>query len=137
VNAGIGGPGPNGLEAWNPDMRSGSLQALELGDGRLREARELSERVQELADRMGRGRMSDAELRALQRMAHELRRLAGNPIATHPEAMSRLIDQLELATLAAAQKANPGAPPRTAVQSADATEYREAVAEYYRRLGGS
>ena len=97
----------------------------------------MSERVQQLADRMGRGQMSPEELRALQRMAHELRRLAGNPLATHPEAMSKLIDQLELATLAAAQKANAGSPPRTAVQSADAAEYREAVAEYYRRLGGS
>jgi hypothetical protein len=97
----------------------------------------MSERVQELADRMGRGEMSAEELRALQRMAHELRRLAGNPIATHPEAMAKLVDQLELATLAAAQKANQGAPPRTAVQSADSAEYREAVAEYYRRLGGS
>ena len=131
------GGGPNGLDAWNPNLRNGSVQALELGERRQREARELSERVQQLADRMGRGQMSDAELRALQRMAHELRRLAGNPIATHPEAVARLIDQLELATLAAVQKANPGAPPRTAVQSADSTEYREAVAEYYRRLGGS
>jgi hypothetical protein len=131
------GGGPNGLAAWNPDMRSGSLQALELGAGSLREAREASDRLQELANRMGRGSMSPEELRALQRMAHDLRRLTGNPLATSPEAMSKLIDQLELATLAAAQKSNQGAPPRTAVQSADATEYREAVAEYYRRLGGS
>jgi hypothetical protein len=133
-----GGGGPNGLTAWDPAAnRYGTLPGLELGNGRLREAREMSERVQQLADRMGRGQMSPEELRALQRMAHELRRLAGNPLATHPEAMSKLIDQLELATLAAAQKANAGSPPRTAVQSADAAEYREAVAEYYRRLGGS
>jgi hypothetical protein len=134
----LGGGGPNGLEAWDPVAnRYGMLPGLERGTGRLREARELSERVEQLAERMGRGQMSEAELRALQRMAHELRQLAGNPVGTHPEAMSKLIDQLELATLAAAQKANQGSPPRTAVQSADATEYREAVAEYYRRLGGS
>jgi hypothetical protein len=134
----VGGGGPNGLSAWDPAAnRFGTMPALEQGIGRVRDARELSERVEQLAERMGRGQMSEAELRALQRMAHDLRRLAGNPIATHPEAMAKLVDQLELATLAAAQKANPGAPPRTAVQSADATEYREAVAEYYRRLGGS
>jgi hypothetical protein len=134
----IGGGGPNGLSAWDPAAnRYGTLPPLEQGIGRYRETRELTERVEQLAQRMGRGQLSEAELRALQRMAHELRRLAGNPIATHPEAMAKLVDQLELATLAAAQKANPGAPPRTAVQSADATEYREAVAEYYRRLGGS
>lgn len=137
-SANIGGGGPNGLSAWDPAAnRYGTLPGLELGQGRLREAREMSERVQQLADRMGRGQMSPQELRALQRMAHELRRLAGNPMATQPEAMSKLIDQLELATLAAVQKASGGSPPRTAVQSADASEYREAVAEYYRRLGGS
>jgi hypothetical protein len=134
----LGGGGPNGLTAWDPVAnRAGTLSGLEQGRGRLRETRELSERVQQLADRMGRGQMSPEELRALQRMAHDLRRLAGNPVATNPEVMSKLIDQLELATLAAAQKANQGAAPRTAVQSADATEYREAVAEYYRRLGGT
>lgn len=132
-----GGTGPSGLAAWNPDLRSGSLQGLELGIGSLREARELSDRVQQLADRMGRGQLTDAELRALQRMAHELRRLSGDPLASHPEQMARLIDQLELATLSAVQKTNQGAPPRTAVQAADSPEYREAVAEYYRRLGGT
>src|SRR5690606_26178272 len=99
--------------------------------------RALSERVHTLAERMGRGRLSEAERRALQRMAHELRRLAGNPVTSHPEAISKLIDQLELATLAAVQKASRGTAPRSAVQGADASEYREAVAEYYRRLGGS
>lgn len=134
----VGGGGLNGLDAWNPlTNRFGTLSDLERGEGRLRDARELSERVEQLANRMGRDHLSPEELRALQRMAHELRRLAGNPLATHPEAVSRLIDQLELATLAAVQKANPGSPPRTAVQRSDANEYREAVAEYYRRLGGS
>jgi len=133
----VGGSGPNGLTAWNPDFRNGSLQGLEVGNGRLRDAQELGERVQDLANRLGRSEMTPEELRALQRMAHDLRRLTGNPIATNPEAISKLVDQLELATLAAVQKSNPGAPPRTAVQSADSTEYREAVAEYYRRLGGS
>ena len=132
-----GGGGPTGLSAWNPNTSSGSLHALETGTGSLRDAREMSERVQELANQMGRGQMSPEELRALQRMARELRRLTGNPLATNPEVMSKLIDQLELATLAAVQKSNQGAPPRTAVQSADATEYRGAVAEYYRRLGGT
>lgn len=130
--------GPNGLDAWDPNLtRFDRLPGLELGTGRWREARELSERVQDLANRMGRDRLSPEELRALQRMAHELRRLAGNPIATDPETISRLIDQLELATLAAVQKQGQGSAPRTAVQGGEGSEYREAVAEYYRRLGGS
>lgn len=132
-----GGPS-GGLDAWDPNfVRFDTLPGLELGAGRLREARELSERVLDLANRMGRERLSPEELRALQRMAHDLRRLAGNPVATNPETISRLIDQLELATLAAVQKQGQGSAPRTAVPSGEGAEYREAVAEYYRRLGGS
>lgn len=132
-----GGGGPNGLglRAWDPAING--WHAPDLSPERMRDAHEVSERVQRLADRMRRGPMSESELRALQRMAHELRSLTGNPLAARPEAMAKLVDQLELATLAAAQKANSGAPPRTAVQSDDDTSYREAVAEYYRRLGGS
>jgi hypothetical protein len=43
----------------------------------------------------------------------------------------------QLATLAAVQKQGQGSAPRTAVPSGEGAEYREAVAEYYRRLGGS
>jgi|HigsolmetaAR201D_1030396.scaffolds.fasta_scaffold00419_28 hypothetical protein len=132
-----GGPS-GGLDAWDPNIaRFDSLPGLELGTGRLRDARELSERVLDMVNRMGRDRLSPEELRALQRMAHELRRLAGNPIATQPETISKLIDQLELATLAAVQKQGQGSAPRAAVKSGEGSEYREAVAEYYRRLGGS
>jgi soluble cytochrome b562 len=133
-----GGGNRSGLDAWNPATnRQWMMPDLERGLPRTRDARELSEQVEQLANRLGRAQLSPEELRSLQRMAHELRRLAGNPIATNPEAMSKLIDQLELATLSAVRKANPGTPPRTAVQSSDSNEYREAVAEYYRRLGGS
>jgi hypothetical protein len=133
-----GGGSQSGLDAWNPATnRQWMMPDLERGIPRSRDARELSAQVEQLANRLGGAQLSPEELRSLQRMAHELRRLAGNPIATNPEAMSKLIDQLELATLSAVRKANPGAPPRTAVQSSDSNEYRETVAEYYRRLGGS
>jgi hypothetical protein len=69
-------------------------------------------------------------------MANQLRRLSGDPMSAQPEAMIKLIDQIELATLAAAAKSKGEASPHTSVPSPDSPQYRETVAEYYRRLGG-
>jgi hypothetical protein len=49
--------------------------------------------------------------------------------------MMGLVDQLELAALSASDKTRENAPTRAANPNADAPEYRETVAEYYRRLG--
>ena len=83
------------------------------------------------------GELSSAELNALRRMTQDLRRLAGNPLAAEQQAMAQLIDRIELAALAAAEKTRDNAASRTTVQNTDSPEYREAVAEYYRRLGGA
>jgi hypothetical protein len=110
--------------------------ALENGAGRYREAKQVAERVRDLANRLNAGPLDKAEIAALQRMAHELRSLAGNPMAEQAAAMAKLIDRIELATLAAAEKSHDGAPPHTSAAASDTPQYREAVAEYYRRLGG-
>ena len=96
----------------------------------------VKERVQGFANRLSSRELSQAEIDRLRRMANQLRRLSGDPISAQPEAMMKLIDQIELATLAAAAKSRDEASPHTSVPSADSPQYREAVAEYYRRLGG-
>ncbi|HEY4368290.1 MAG TPA: hypothetical protein VGN07_13735 [Steroidobacteraceae bacterium] len=121
--------------AYRPD-RFGNT-ALENGAIRFREAEQASERVRELANRLNAGPLNKAEIAALQRMAHELRSLAGNPMASQAAAMARLVDQIELATLAAAEKSREGAPAHTSAVISDTPQYRAAVAEYYRRLGGN
>lgn len=135
----------NGLNAWNPSISSSSRNvspnfssaSLETGAGQFRrEATQISERVRDLTNRMNAGELSAAQISALRRMAHELRRLAGNPMASQMDAMSKLVDQIELATLAAAEKSRNTAA-HTSASTADAPEYRETVAEYYRRLGGT
>jgi len=131
-----GGPNQNAMTAWNPATAIGSLQNRENGAGNYREAQELSEEMRKLADRMG-GELSSAELNSLRRMTQDLRRLAGDPLATQRQAMAQLIDRIELAALAAAAKTKDGAASRTTVQNTDSPEYREAVAEYYRRLGSA
>jgi hypothetical protein len=101
-----------------------------------RETQELGERIQDYANRLNDGSLSQTEIDGLRRMANQLKRLSGDPMATQPEAMTKLIDQIELATLAAASKSKSEASPHTAIPSADSPQYRETVAEYYRRLGG-
>lgn len=84
---------------------------------------------------MNRGELSAAEFDALRRRANELRRLAGDPMVDQKQAMLKLVDQIELAALAAAPKSQDSAAARATLPSPDSPRYREAVAEYYRRLG--
>ena len=57
-------------------------------------------------------------------------------MASHYEAL-KLIDQIELTALSAAARAKDGGSAHTATPTADSPRYRETVAEYWRRLGGS
>jgi hypothetical protein len=45
------------------------------------------------------------------------------------------VDQVELAALNASEKTREAAATHTATPATDSPEYRETVAEYYRRLG--
>lgn len=123
--------------SWNPG-RIGSIGPLETDAAQFRrDAAQVAERVRQLAERMDGRELSAAEVRALQRMAHELRSLAGDPMARQTQALAKLVDQIELATLAAAEKVRSATPAHTAASAAEESRYRETVAEYYRRLGGS
>lgn len=108
----------------------------ERGAGRYREAAELSEQMRNLANRMHGRDLSNAEIAALRRMTQDLRRLAGDPMA-EAAALAQLVDRIELAALSAAEKTKDRVSSRTTVQHADDPEYRDAVAEYYRRLGAT
>jgi hypothetical protein len=130
-------PDGGGLTAWNPGTPNGSWWNRETGAGSYREARELSEDMRRLADRLGGREWTAAEINSLRGMTRDLRRLADDPLATEAQAMAQLIDKIELAALAAAEKSKDRSPSRTTVQNTDSPEYRDAVAEYYRRLGGA
>jgi hypothetical protein len=84
---------------------------------------------------MNRGDLSPSELEQLRRAATQLRRLGGDPLAARPDVMLRLIDQIELQALAASAKSREAAAARATIPDPDSPNYREAVAEYYRRLG--
>ena len=56
-------------------------------------------------------------------------------LADQGEAMLKVIDQIELTALNAAARAKGNTPAHATLPSPDSPRYREAVAEYYRRLG--
>jgi len=125
-----------GLSAWNPNVPTISIGGFEDGRGSLaRQTATLSERIRDLANRMNRGDLSQTELEALRRAATQLRRLSGDPLAAQPDVMMRLINQIELQALAASAKSREASAARATIPDPDSPRYREAVAEYYRRLG--
>jgi hypothetical protein len=125
-----------GLSAWSPNSPSVEIGGFEDGRGSLaRQTATLSERIRDIANRMNRGDLSQSELEQLRRAATQLRRLGGDPLAAQPDVMLRLIDQIELQALAASAKSREAAAARATIPDPDSPNYREAVAEYYRRLG--
>ena len=124
------------MTAWNPNVPAIGIGGFEDGSGSLaRQTATLSERIRDLANRMNRGDLSQTELEALRRAATQLRRLSGDPLAAQPDVMMRLINQIELQALAASAKSREASAARATIPDPDSPRYREAVAEYYRRLG--
>jgi hypothetical protein len=135
-NGRAGQPPRGGLSAWSPNTRSAAFGGFENGSGSLaRQTAQLSERIRDLANRMNRGDLTPQELEALRRAATQLRRLSGDPLAAQPDVMLKLIDQIELQALASTAKSREAAAARATLPDPDSPNYREAVAEYYRRLG--
>lgn len=135
-NGRSGQPPRGGLSAWSPNTPTVAFGGFENGNGSLaRQTARLGERIRELANRMNRGDLSQSELEALRRAATQLRRLSGDPLSAQPDVMLKLIDQIELQALASNAKAREAAAARATLPDPDSPNYREAVAEYYRRLG--
>jgi hypothetical protein len=124
------------LSAWDPITPTRGFTNLDDGRGSLaRQTAAISQRIRDITNRMTGGELTPAELDALRRTANQLRRLNGNPMADQGEAMLRLVDQIELTALQAAARAKGDTPAHATLPAPDSPRYREAVAEYYRRLG--
>lgn len=132
-----GGPGAeDGLSAWDPIAPRRGLDNLDDGQGSLaRQTAAISQRIRDITNRMTGGELTQAELDTLRRTANQLRRLNGNPMAEQGDAMLKLVDQIELTALQAAARAKGDTPAHATLPAPDSPRYREAVAEYYRRLG--
>jgi len=102
-----------------------------------KQAEETGRRLREMLNRMPKNSLQPADLSAMRQLADRLRRSGKDPMESEYPSMLRMVDQLELAALSAADKTRNPAVTRTDRPSIDAPAYREAVAEYYRRLGGA
>jgi hypothetical protein len=135
-NGRSGQPRRGGLSAWTPNAPTAGLGGFEEGrDSLARQTAQISERIRDLANRMNRGDLTAQELESLRRAATQLRRLSGDPLSAQPDVMLKLIDQIELQALASTAKTREAAAARATLPDPDSPNYREAVAEYYRRLG--
>jgi hypothetical protein len=124
------------LGNWNPPLPSGALRPVDPEEFR-RQAEAFARRFRELANRIPEGALPDTEIAALRQLANRLREAGGrDPMENEYARMLGLVDQLELAALNATEKNRAVAATRASRPVKDSPEYRETVAEYYRRLGG-
>jgi len=128
-------PWGSGLGAWDLENRGSFTLGPDVGRLR-RDANRITDQINNLTNRFRGQQLSAEDIAALRKLSWELRRLSGDPVADKVKAMSTVLDQIELATLAAVEKSKNTEAPRATVQSEDPAAYRETVAEYYRRLGG-
>jgi len=125
------------LGNWNPPLPSGALRPVDPEEFR-RQAEAFARRFRELSNRIPEGALPDKEIAALRQLANQLRDAGGrDPMENEYARMMGLVDQLELAALNATEKNRAVAATRASRPAQDAPEYRETVAEYYRRLGGA
>lgn len=134
--------GQNGAErslsGWDPILPHRPLRDVNAPgrDSLIRQSEAIAERARRLRERADHRELSDAELAQLRKLTRELRQLAGDPLAVEAVVMRRAIEQLELAAFAAAANARRTESARASLPLGDSPQYRETVAEYYRRLGG-
>jgi hypothetical protein len=122
------------LNGWNPPLPSTALPPVDAEEYR-RQAEAFARRLRELGDRLPQGALSDDDINALRQLTKGLRHSShGDPMENEYARMVGLVDQLELAALNASEKSKVTAT-RASRAAEDAPEYRETVAEYYRRLG--
>jgi hypothetical protein len=122
------------LGAWNPPLATNALrpgETLEFNQ----QAEEIGRRLRSLLDRLPQNSLTPADLNALRQLTARLRRNDPDRMESEYARMLGLVDQLELAALSASEKNRENVATRTANPAAEAPEYRETVAEYYRRLG--
>jgi hypothetical protein len=122
------------LNAWNPPLAANATHPVESAEFQ-RQAEEIGKRLRSLMSRLPQGALPSTDITALRQLASRLRRAGGDPMDAEYGRMMGLVDQVELAALNAAEKQRDKSATRAATPAEDAPEYRETVAEYYRRLG--
>jgi hypothetical protein len=138
-NLGLGNGGADwGRRARGPGdvLRVGQLSAQEREA--LREQGQISSaRLQQLREQLANGPLAEADINALRELSDRLRRGGADPMSAEYPRMVTLLDQLELAALQAQRSQARNTPTRANGTVDDSRRYRDNVAEYYRKLGGT
>jgi hypothetical protein len=124
---------PGGLDVWLPPVGRGPPPRSDTPEFK-EESLATAERLRNLQRRMPRGAFAPPDVRALEELTKRLRG-SGVPTESEYDRILALTQQLELAALKAAQKQN-ASTTRATNPASDSPQYRNSVAEYYRRLGG-
>src|SRR5690606_2035714 len=138
TNDGVAGSGAN-RSGGNARFAGGSnREPVPLLDGGTRQQAAVSaERLAQLREQL-RGRVLDeSEARTLQELTNQLRSGGGgDPMDVQYQRMAALVNQIELAALKSSRATQGSDPTRATETVDDSRQYRDNVAEYYRRLGG-
>ena len=126
--------GGDRLNNWNPPLPTNALRPIDSAEFQ-RQAEAFARRFRDLGNRLPQGALPEAEIAALRRLANQLRASGRDPMESEYKNMIGLVDQLEIAALNAVEKNKAVAATRATRPAEDSPEYRETVAEYYRRLG--
>lgn len=127
------------LSAWNPlqpvPRGQAASQSSLSEDSMTKQALSIAERAERLRARATRRELSAAELAQLSELARELRSVTNDSVAAQRVPVQQALAQLELTALAALASNSQGEAARMTAPAGDSPDYREAIAEYYRRLG--
>ncbi|MEP7247025.1 MAG: hypothetical protein ABI885_25535 [Gammaproteobacteria bacterium] len=124
------------MNQWNPPLAANATRPEETAEFR-RQAEEIGKRLRDVLNRTPQNALAPADISALRQLATRLRRSGSDPMNSEYGRMMGLVDQLELAALNASEKNRANVTTRATHPAADTPEYRETVAEYYCRLGGT
>jgi hypothetical protein len=136
---GRAGGGGNDRFAGNGRFIGGGtrVDAPGIGPGLRQQGVVSADRLAQLREQLrAAGALSEAEVSQLQDLERGLRRGNGDPMNAEYQRMAALVNQIELAALQKQQAAKGTDTTRTTEIIDDSRQYRDNVAEYYRRLGG-
>jgi hypothetical protein len=144
-NGGAGGPQNLGLGGGGDWSNHGQLlsggpigQLTQQERDALREQGQISsQRLQELREQLANGALAEADITALRELSDRLRRGGADPMSAEYPRMVTLLNQIELAALQAQRSTAKNNPTRANGTVDDSRRYRDNVAEYYRKLGGT
>jgi hypothetical protein len=122
-----GGPIGNVQAGGWGDQRIGDVDAWRIGNA-------IRLQLNAIQERIAAGNLTLADLQTLRALTPEIHRISGDALAAQLD-LVRSVERLELAALAAAEKARTQVAARSGAPAQDSANEGESVAEYYRRLG--